>query len=111
MHTSISGVFLHHLHLFCHWPGQTVLDCLHAFLPTKPLGSHQTQRQNCFHTGSSGIPRGISKGPESFLRPVTTEWRVVRSVPWEFTLKTATECLIFHVAMRFGYVGGGGVSH
>lgn len=107
MHTSVSGVLLHHLHLTCHWPGQPVLTCLHAFLPTKPLSSHQTQRQNCFHTGSSGIPGGISKGPESFTLPVTTEWRVELFVHWESTLKTTTECLIFNMAIRFGY---GGVS-
>lgn len=70
------------------------------------LSTHQTQRQNCFHTGSSGIPGGISKGPESFILPVTTEWRVELFVYWESTLKTTTECLIFNMAMRFGYGGG-----
>lgn len=105
MHTFISGVLLPRLRLTRHWPGQPVLTCLHTFLPTKPLDSHQTQRQNCFHTGSSGIPGGISKGPESFILPVTTEWRVELFVHWESTLKTTTECLIFNMAMRFGYGG------
>lgn len=66
--TSISGIWLHHLRLRCRRPGQPVLACPHAFLPTTPFGSHQAKAKLFPHT-SSGIPRGISRGLEFFLLP------------------------------------------